>query len=296
MPAPLPPGRRRRRRPCRRRRRRHRDPVDAQLDQPGDERRALRRRVAAAAHGHARRVRAGDDERDRREDGLVLGAVARGEHRRVPVDPEHELRQVVRADREAVDLGGEPLREERGRRHLGHRPELEARPLREALLGDDDLHGPQLVERPHERDADVDVVQPRVEDAGDRAQLEAQLLRPLQIPGDAAQAEHRVLLARLEAVAAGQRPVLVRLQVERPVHDRPGVEGPCDGLQAFREGAHERVLAALLEHGARVPPRAEREELGPEQADTGGREGGGLRRELRHAEIEVDLRPAVRHA
>ena len=181
-----------------------RDPVDAQLDQPGDERRALRRRVAAAAHGHARRVRAGDDERDRREDGLVLGAVARGEHRRVAVDAEHELRQVVRADREAVDLGGEPLGEERGRRHLGHRPELEARPLREALLGDDVLHRAQLVERPHERDADVDVVQPRVEDA--RRPPAARGAAPPAAPGTARRRAGRASGSPRSARSGRRRP------------------------------------------------------------------------------------------
>ena len=66
--------------------------------------------------------------------------------------------------------------------------------------------------------------------------------------------------------------------------------------EALGEGAHERVLAALLEHRARVPARAEREELGPQQADARGRERGRLRRERGHAEVEVDLRPAVRHA
>jgi hypothetical protein len=91
----------------------------------------------------------------------------------------------------------------------------------------------------------------------------------LRVAQRAAEADHRVGLLGLEAVAALQAAELVRAEVDRPVRDRPRSEGAGELLQRRRHARGELSPAALFDEQAGVAAfqRLEHHEFGPEQPD-----------------------------
>ena len=99
-----------------------------------------------------------DDLADGVEDGCIALVEQLGADLRVPVDPEHQLREVVRADRHPVDAEGRVLGDpiDDGR-DLGHDPPVQA-PLTAERAGVDHLQAClELPAGADERDHEVQV-------------------------------------------------------------------------------------------------------------------------------------------
>src|SRR5438034_1095649 len=168
---------------------------------------------------------------------------------RVAVQSERELREIVRPDRESVEVLEKLLGEHRVRRHLAHHDEPQAvLPALQAVHGEQLDHLGALLERAHERHHDLDIDEADlVSHAAHRLafHVEAMAERLRDITRGAAESEHRILLVGLVARAAGQFLVFVRLEI-RQAHDhrlRPERRG--DGRNAFAQLFHEK--------GARIP-------------------------------------------
>ena len=172
----------------------------------------------------------------------------------VAVDAERELRQVVRADREAVEdlrearrrgarsRGSPPSRTPRGRRWPGSRP-----PSRIAAM-----HLRAFFGRPAERDHHVEVRQAeRLAHALHRGALEQEafLVARVVVAARAAPAEHRVLLDGLERRAADELRVLVRLEVAEAQDDRARVERGGDHRDALRQAVDEELGLVFVARG-----------------------------------------------
>ena len=96
----------------------------------------------------------------------------------------------------------------------------------------------RLLHRAHERHHDLDVGEPHfVAHFLQRPafELEAVAERGRYVARRAAEAQHRVLLARLVARAAGEARILVRLEVREPHDDRLGPERRAEGRDALDE-------------------------------------------------------------
>jgi hypothetical protein len=72
------------------------------------------------------------------------------------------------------------------------------------------------------------------------------------------------------------------------------VEGGRHLLDPVLEELDVGILAVGLEDRPWMAPRAEGEELGAQQADTGGRQAGGARGQRRHAHVQQQLGPRPR--
>src|SRR3546814_15754778 len=88
-----------------------RDRVDSFADEKGCELGIIARRLTADADLDPGRMRLGDRLGDHVLDGLVALVEPGGEVARIPVDAEHQLSEVVAADREAVEARRELLGE-----------------------------------------------------------------------------------------------------------------------------------------------------------------------------------------
>ncbi len=185
----------------------------------------------------------GDDLLDRPEHGGVALVEELGEDLGVAIDAEHQLGQVVAADRHAGDaeLGvvGDPG-DHRG--DFGHHPFHEPALSTEPTCVDRFETRLELPLRPDERDHHLQVRE-LLADPTERLQLERERLGILDVAVAPSVADHRVLLDGLELVAAGEATELVRPEVHRPVDDRTRSERAGDLSQLCRHRADELVAA-----------------------------------------------------
>ena len=171
---------------------------------------------------------------------------------RVAVQAQRELGQVVRADREAVEVLEELVGQDGVARHLAHHDQLEiVVAALEAVLGQQAGHALGLAQRAHEGHHDLHVGQAHVvAHALERLAFHGEGLAEVlaEVARGAAEAQHRVLFLGLVAAAADQLAVLVRLEV-RQAHDHLlGPEGRGDGGDALGhlvdvEGARRGMAA-----------------------------------------------------
>ena len=205
----------------------------------------------------------GDRARRERRDVLVA---ALGGHR--------VLGEVVRADREEVELAGEALGLDRDGGHLDHHPDLEGRVDAQGASGLVE-RGPRcadLADRRDHREHDLD----RVLGGGPQhgAQLRGEQVGPGELQADAAAAEERVGLRLL-----GQRAQrLVGADVERADDERAAAEPARDG----------RVRLGLLVLVGQLVA-VEEQELRAQQADALGAVLDGRGRAVDVAEVREDL-------
>src|SRR5688572_10069396 len=239
-----------------------REGIDTLIHQPAREVRVVGRPLPADADVLAGLLAGLDGHGEERLDGRVALVKERGDDRGVAVDPERQLRHVVRPDRHAVKMLEELARQQRVGRQLAHHDQLQAVPaalesvLREQL---DDPAG--LRDRADEGHHDLHVVEADVvAHAAQRPafELEAGPERGVRVARGAAEPEHRVFLVRLVLAPADQVRVLVGLEVRQPHDHRLGRKGRRDAGDAFRElldeEAHRVAVAGhlpahLLAHG-----------------------------------------------
>src|SRR5690606_22423107 len=134
----------------------------------------------------------------------------------------------------AVDDGG----------NLGHHPPMEIAMAGERTRVDELQASLELPAGPNERDHQVEG-RGLVADPGEQLELEGEEVRLRDVPEAAPVADHRLLLDRLELLAASQPAELVAAEVDRAVHDRPRGEGGGDAEQRVRHPPEELVTAAL---------------------------------------------------
>ena len=196
-------------------------------------------------------MRSLDDHRDHGFDAGVAFVEDMGEELGIAVDAERELRQVVRADREAVEDLAELGRQDHVARDLAHDVDLEALiPTLEAVarhLGQD---LPPFLGRPTERHHHLEVAETHVvahPAQGLALEGEAFAVALVMIARRAAKADHRVGLAWLEGATAEEIRILVGLEVREADDHRTGMKGGRDGPDA-RSHAIDEELAR------RAPP------------------------------------------
>ena len=208
---------------------------------------------------------------------------------------------------------GEPLGEEDVRGDLGHDVDLEpVLAAHEPSLLHRLEHALALLGRAAEGDHQLEVGQ--AEDLAHALDGRALEQEPLLVVGmvvaaRAPPAEHRVLLARLEARAADQARVFVGLEVAEAKDDGPRVERGGDRADALREAIDEVRGLVGVSRGSRRPragPRrqgriarqrqrvhahpARKDELHPGEAHAFARQQRVPERGLRVPGVEQDLR------
>ena len=177
----------------------------------------IARRLTAKTDLRARLARLGDDVADHPLDRLVLLVELRCEFRRVAVDAQGELRQVVRANGESIEELGEFPGEDHVGRDLAHDEDLKAvvAPL-QAVLGHHIKHLARLQKGAAERDHHDDIGEAHLRtEPPDGAALEREALAVLWriVARCAAKPDHRILLAGLELGATDQSCILIGLEI-----------------------------------------------------------------------------------
>ena len=126
--------------------------------------------------------------------------------------------------------------------------------------------------------------------AGEQLELEREQVRLLHVAEAAAVADHRVLLDRLELLAALEPAELVGAEVDGPVDDRPRREGPGDAQQRRRHPLDELGLAAACRaaRGVHAAEGVGDHELGPQQAHAVDRQGGDLLGVVGDRQVDVE--------
>ena len=190
-----------------------RDRVDALADQERRELRVVAGTLAADADLDPGGVGLADGLADHRHHGLVPLVEECGQLRRIPVHAQDQLGEVVGADGEAVEAGGELLGEDHVGRDLAHHVDLQAvLAPDQAVLRHDGQHPVRFLRGPAERDHHDDVAEAELLPdplEGHALEGEALAVALVVVAGGAAEAEHRVLLRLLEGGAADQVRVLV---------------------------------------------------------------------------------------
>ena len=142
-----------------------RNRIDAGLDQELGEFRIVARRLATDPDLAAGRVGGGDDLTDHFLDGRIPFVEQVGQVARIAVHAQDELGEVVAADREAVEAGGEFAREQDVRRDLAHHVDLKAvLAALQAVGGHFGEHPVGLLQGAAEGDHGHDVAQPDLVD------------------------------------------------------------------------------------------------------------------------------------
>ncbi len=233
----------------------------------------------------------GDDLLDRPQHRRIALVEQLGEDLGVAIDTEHQLGQVVAADRHAGDpergVVGDPG-DHRG--HLRHHPHDEPA-LASEPAGVDRLEaGLEFPRRPDERDHHLEVRE-LLADPTERLQFQRERLGILDVAVAPAVPDHRVLLDGLELLAAGETPELVRPEIHRAVHDRPGAERAGDLSQLRSHPADELVALAVRDQcpGVSSAERVDDHELAPEQPDPVHVERSHLHGTIGHRQIDVQL-------
>ena len=254
-------------------------------------------------------------------DSVVPLVEARGDERRVAVDGQSELGEIVRANREAVEIFEKLVGEDDVGRDLAHHDELEV--VLSALesvcaKGLDDGSG--LVERAHERDHDFDVVEPHLfphalHGLAFEREASGEFFR--DVARRAAKANHRVLFVGLVARAREKVRIFVGFEVRQANDDFLWMKGRAEHRDPLGELVHVkahriRVAAYALAHRrlqvhgqlvelekcARMnADHVVNDELEPCEPDTCVRERGEVKCSFRvahvHRHVERDLRHRV---
>mmetsp|Transcript_19289 Transcript_19289/g.36300 ORF Transcript_19289/g.36300 Transcript_19289/m.36300 type:complete len:235 (+) Transcript_19289:482-1186(+) len=191
--------------------------INALLRQPLRKVGEIRRALPADPHVLAARLGRRDDVRQGLlHRGVPLVEVLRDEAR-VTVEPKCQLGEVVRSDREPVEVVEELVSEEHVRRQLGHHLHLQAvLPSLEAVLLEQFVHLPRHVQGADEGNHELHVRQAHLLAHllhGQELQLEALSERLVRVTPGPSEANHRVFLVGLEEGSPEQRLVLVRLEV-----------------------------------------------------------------------------------
>ena len=209
--------------------------------------------LAADAHVLVLRPAGADGHVQQALDGFVPLVEQRGDLSGVPIQPQRELRHVVRTDRHAVEIREVAVRQQRIARQLAHHDQFQ--PVfapGEPVLGQQFDHLARFCQRPHEGHHDLDVFQPHaVAHTAQRAafEFETGLELLIDIPRRAPEPQHWVFLPRLVPVPANQVGVLVGLEVRQPHDHRFRREGGGDGADPFAEFLHvERDRIAIPGH------------------------------------------------
>mmetsp|Transcript_53285 Transcript_53285/g.125036 ORF Transcript_53285/g.125036 Transcript_53285/m.125036 type:complete len:660 (-) Transcript_53285:2122-4101(-) len=216
-----------------------RDRHDALLGQPVGEVRMVAGALAADADVLAGGTAGADGARDQGLDGWVALVEVAGQllQAGVAVQAECELRQVVGADRHAVEMLQELFGQDGVARHLAHHDQPQAvHASLEALLRQHAHHALGLLHGAHKGHHDLDVGQAHVL-AHALQGLAFHRERVLELTADVArratEAQHRVLFIRLVARAADQLAVLVGLEIRQPHDHRPREKGGGNRRDAF---------------------------------------------------------------
>ncbi len=150
-------------------------------------------------------------------------------HAGIAIQPQRQLRHVVRTNREAIKILEELFSQQGIGRDLAHHDDLQPvlaafKPLARQLF--DDRF--RLVDRPHERDHDFDVGKAHiVAHAFHRFAFQRKTIAETfcDVTARAAEAQHRVFFMRLITFAADQVGVFVGLKVRQANDDAFRVEG-----------------------------------------------------------------------
>ena len=232
----------------------------------------------------------------------------------VTVNAEAELREVVRADRVAVEEGSELVHEDDVVRDLAHRVDLQAvLPAGESELGHLGQHRLRLLHPADEGDHEDDVREAHVlADPLHGLALEGEAfdVGRVCVAGRPAPADHRVALDGLEGGAAEETRVLVGLEVAHAHDNGLGPERRGDGADPLGEPLDEERLAVGVaagepgDRGGRLgirdllrvekrhrvgPDRLADDELHPGEPDTVVRQERRLEGEVRVAEVDHDV-------
>ena len=168
----------------------------------------------------------------------------------VTVQAKGELGQVVRADREAVEILQELLGEQGIGRDLAHHDQLQiVCATLEAVLGEQIDDARRFVEVAHEGNHDLDVGQPELVTHllhRRHFHLEAITEGVGNVTRGAAETEHRVLFFGLVDFPAQQLAIFVRLEVRHAHDDGLGVEGCGNGGHAFDQLLDEELLRCCV--------------------------------------------------
>ena len=216
--------------------------------EPGEELRNLRiirRRLAADPDVTMVALGAGYGEAQHFEHAGVAFIEIEGDDLGIAVDSQGQLRQVVGADRKAVELLGEGVDLNDVVGDLAHHVDLQAvlaaqepvlRHCRDHLLG----FGDAAAERHHDLQIDQTHF---IADPGECLAFECEAggVGRVRVARGAAKAEHRVVLFRLEPGAADQAGILIGLEVRQPDDDRLGKECRGDRADALGELFDEKI-------------------------------------------------------
>jgi hypothetical protein len=219
--------------------------------------------------------------RDQSQHGGVQPVEPGGELRMHAVHRECVLGQVVRADREEIDVARQRIGEHGRRGCLDHRAESdrEFAPNRRGAGVEFRSDVRNLARVGDHRQQDTAL--PGRFDPQDRAQLLPQQFRPMQARTDAPQSERGIVLDGHRQI--GER--LVAAHIESADRERAPVEPPRDLLV-------HGVLLVLAGRGASI----EKQELTTQQAAALSTRVHGTRRLVWSAEVRVDAHPrAVGH-
>ena len=238
---------------------------------------------------------------------------------RVAVDGEGQLRHVVGADREPVEVLEESFGEDRVGRNLAHHDH--AKPVTAALeplfLQKRDHHL-RFLERAHERDHQLDVREAhRLANALHRGAFEGEAIVEFlrNVTSRAAEPDHRILLVRFIALAAHQVRILVRFEVRQTDDHLLGPKRRCDSRDPLGDLAHVELGRALVATDAladlalqvrRLTVELEQrlrvdadvlvdDEFETREPDAFVRQAAELERELRIADVHHELGRHRRH-
>ena len=189
-------------------------------------------------------------ELDHRFDALIPLIVVKGDDFRIAIHPQGELRQIVGAYGETVEIAGEGVDLDDVVRDLAHDVDLELvlsphqteiGHLFNHLLG---FHDPAT-----KWDHQLDVGQPHgFAHPPHRRALQGEPfgISGVRITRRPAESEHGVLFGRLEPAPALQRRVLVSLEVRHPHDNRLRIEGRRNRPHPFRQAFNKEVRGSLV--------------------------------------------------
>ena len=269
-----------------------RDRRDAEPHEVFRELGPVRRSLPAQRRRDVRGACRGDDAPDRVEHRFVGLVEEFGTQFGIAIDAEHELREVVRADRHAVDTHRRIFRDPvHDGRDFGHDPPVQAALTSERARVEEFEARLELPARPDERNHHVQV-RCLVTDASQELALEREEIRLAYVAVTAPVADHGIRLDRLELTTPFEVAEFVRAKVDRAVDDGPGRERACDRQERFRHPREELVATAACEKRARVytAERVGDHELGTQEAHPVDRQGRNALRLIGDREIDVQPR------
>ena len=251
----------------------------------------VRRCLAAQRRGDPGVAAGADDPGDGVEHGGVGLVEQLGADLGVAVDAEHQLRQVVGADRHAVDAHGRVLGDPvHDRRHLGHHPAVQPA-LAPERAGVDGLEaGLELPRGAHERDHQVQVrASPRAPGRAARARARTARDRGRSGSSRGTRSSGSPRPARTRSPPSSPRNSFVRKSIVRYTTGR-GAKARVIRSSDADIGRRTRSASAAGEQRPRVhaAERVGEHELGPQQADAVDGLGGDLLGVVGDGQVHVE--------